>query len=235
MLKEIIADIESFSEPDRVDAMKKYLKAIPGGYGEGDEFIGVRVPNLRTVSKSYYKSIGLKDLSKLISSPIHEFRLAAVFILVLKFEKEKEAGKRQELVDFYLDHIKFMNNWDLIDSSSHKILGVHLLDRDTKLLYDFVYTDNLWLQRIAIISTYHFIRNNKFEDTFAMAEILIHHKHDLIHKAVGWMLREIGNRDFEEAFQFLKRYYSEMPRTMLRYAIEKYPEEIRQDFLKGNI
>jgi len=126
-----------------------------------------------------------------------------------------------------------MNNWDLIDSSAHKILGVYLLDKDPKILYDFAYSDNLWLQRVGMISTFHFIRNFEFKDTFEIAKILLHHDHHLIHKAVGWMLREVGNRDFQKAYKFLKIHYSEMPRTMLRYAIEKYPEETRQDFLKG--
>lgn len=235
MYKKVVDELESFSEPNRVEAMKKYLKAIPGGYGDGDEFIGVRVPNQRIVSKRYYKSINLKDLSKLFSSKIHEHRLTGVFILVSKFEKEKTESKRDEFVDFYLKHLKFMNNWDLIDSSAHKILGVHLMNKNPKILYDYAYSDDLWLQRISIISTFHFIRNLQFKDTFELAKILLHHNHDLIHKAVGWMLREIGNRNFEEAYQFLKTYYTEMPRTMLRYAIEKYPEETRQNFLKGRI
>jgi 3-methyladenine DNA glycosylase AlkD len=235
MFNEIVEKLNSFSEPDRIDGLKKYLKAIPGGYGYGDEFIGVRVPHLREVSKQYYKSIDTKDLSTLLSSKIHEYRLTGVFILVLKFEKEKSESKRKELVDFYLDHLNYMNNWDLIDSSSHKILGVYLLDKSPKILYEFAYTDNLWLQRVAIISTYRFIKNDKFKDTIEIAKILLHHDHDLIHKAVGWMIREIGNRNFEKAFEFVKQYYPDMPRTMLRYAIEKYPEDLRQDFLKGRV
>jgi 3-methyladenine DNA glycosylase AlkD len=235
MYKNIVDELVSLSDPDRVEGVKKYFKAVPGGYGYGDEFIGVRVPSLRTVSKKYYESISLKELNKLISSKIHEHRLTGVFILVSKFEKEKSDSKRKELVDFYLDHLKFMNNWDLIDSSAHKILGVYLLDKEPKILYDFAYSDNLWLQRISVISTFHFIRNHLFKDTFKIATILLHHDHDLIHKAVGWMLREVGNRDFHEAYKFLEIHYSEMPRTMLRYTIEKYPEETRQDFLKGRI
>lgn len=199
MYKNIVEELEFFSEPDRVEGLKKYLKAIPGGYGYGDEFIGVRVPNLRKLSKHYYKSIGLKDLSKLLSSKIHEYRLLGVFILVLKFEKEKSDSARKELVDFYLKHLRYMNNWDLIDSSAHKILGVYLLDKDTKLLYKFANSNDLWKQRVSIISTFHFIRNLKFNDTFEIAKILLYHDHDLIHKAVGWMIREVGNRDFEEA------------------------------------
>ncbi|PHR46810.1 MAG: DNA alkylation repair protein [Fluviicola sp.] len=235
MFKNITTELESYSEPERVEKLKKYLQVFPGGYGEGDEFIGVRNPNLRTVSKKYYKPITLNDLSKLLSSNIHEYRLTGVFILVLKFEKEKSESIRKELVDFYVDHLEFMNNWDLIDSSAHKILGVYLLDKDTKMLYDFAYSDNLWLQRVSIISTFHFIRNLQFKDTFEISKILLHHEHDLIHKAVGWMIREVGNRDFDKAFEFVKYHYADMPRTMLRYAIEKYPEKTRQDFLKGRI
>lgn len=235
MFNEIVEKLNSFSEPDRIEGLKKYLKATPSGYGYGDEFIGVRVPQLREVSKQYYKTIDSKNLSKLLSSRIHEYRLLGVFILVLKFQNEKSESKRKELVNFYIDHLNYMNNWDLIDSSAHKILGVYLLDKDPQVLYKFAYSNNLWLQRVAIISTYRFIKNDKFKDTFKIAEILLHHHHDLIHKAVGWMIREVGNRNFEKALEFVKHNYSQMPRTMLRYAIEKYPEDLRQDFLKGRI
>lgn len=235
MLKNIKEEINSFAEPNRVEILKKYFKVLPGGYGEGDEFLGIRAPNLRLVTKRNYKEISFSDLSELISSNVHEYRLAAIYMLVLKFEKTKSEVNRKEIVDFYLDHLEYVNNWDLIDSSCHKILGVHLLNRNTQILYDFAYSDDLWLQRVSIITTFHFIRNHKFDDTFKIAEILLHHDHDLIHKAVGWMLREVGNRDFNKAFEFLELHYSEMPRTMLRYAIEKYPEDLRQDFLKNRI
>lgn len=235
LLESIVNEIESHAESDRVEVLNKYFKVFPGGYGEGDEFIGVRAPKLRKISKQYYKSLQLNDLSKLISSSKHEYRLTAVFILVLKFEKEKSETGRKELVDFYLDHLNFINNWDLIDSSAHKILGVYLLDTEVDILYDFAYSDDLWKQRISIISTFHFIRSGRFGDTFKIAKILLHHDHDLIHKAVGWMIREVGNRNYKEAYEFLKENYKEMPRTMLRYSIEKYPEETRQDFLKGRV
>lgn len=235
MLESLKDDLNSYAEPSRTEVLKKYFKVFPGGYGEGDEFIGIRAPNLRIVTKNYYKSISLKELRELISSNIHEYRLAAVLILVLKYEKSKSEESRREVVGFYIEQIKFVNNWDLIDSSAHKILGIHLLNRETKLLFDFAYSDDLWLQRISIITTFQFIRNNKFDLTFDIAKILLHHDHDLIHKGVGWMLREVGNRNFKITFDFLKLHYTEMPRTMLRYAIEKFPEDLRQDFLKNRV
>jgi 3-methyladenine DNA glycosylase AlkD len=231
----VVEELRSFAEPSRVEALKKYFQVTPGGYGYGDRFIGVRVPNQRAVSKKYFKAISLVDLSKLISSEIHEYRLTGVFMLVLKFEKEKSDTTRKELVDFYIDHLQFMNNWDLVDSSSYKILGVYLSDKNPKMLYDFAYSDDLWKQRVSIVSTYGFIRHFEYDHTFEISKILLHHNQDIIHKAVGWMLKEVGKRDFEKACEFMEVYYSEMPRIMLRFAIEKYPEETRQDFLRGRI
>lgn len=235
MYNRITEDLKRFAEPNRVELLEKYFKVIPGEYGFGDKFIGVRVPNQRSVSKKYFKAVSFEDLSKLMCSKIHEFRLTGVFMLVLKFEKEKSESNRKEFVDFYLEHLKFMNNWDLVDSSAYKILGVYLEDKDPKLLYDFAYSDNLWKQRVSIVTTYAFIRNGNYLHTLEISKILLHHDHDLIYKAVGWMIREVGNRNFEKAYQFLTIHYHEMPRTMLRYAIEKYPEDIRQDFLKGRV
>jgi 3-methyladenine DNA glycosylase AlkD len=168
-----------------------------------------------------------------LSQPIHEYRLTAIFILLLKYEKSKSDPEKKAMVDLYLNNIRFINNWDLVDASADKILGPYLLDKPKDLLYELARAEDLWKQRIAIITTFHFIRSNKYEHTLNLAKILLNHKHDLIHKAVGWMLREIGNRDFEVEYNFLKKNYSQMPRTMLRYAIEKFDEDLRQQFLKG--
>ncbi len=215
--------------------LARFFQAYPGGYGHGDSFLGVTVPAQRAIAKEYYKKISLKDIVLLLKDNIHEHRLTAVFILVLKFEKAPSEKEKQEVVDCYLQSISGINNWDLVDSSSYKILGPWLLDKDKSLLYEFAYSEQLWLQRIAMISTLHFIRYRVYDDALNLAEILLHHPHDLIHKAVGWMLREIGNRDFDVEYQFLVKHYRKMPRTALRYAIEKFDEDLRQGFLKGTI
>jgi 3-methyladenine DNA glycosylase AlkD len=156
-------------------------------------------------------------------------------MLVLKYQKAKDEEFKEDIVTTYLKQIERVNNWDLVDSSAHLILGPHLVNRDKGLLYELAISTNLWVQRIAIISTYHFIKANQFNDTLRVSKMLLNHEHDLIHKAVGWMLREIGKRDFEVEYYFLTKNYKQMPRTMLRYAIEKFPEDIRQRFLKGEI
>ena len=228
-------DLNSFNDKKRGADLLKFFQVFPGGYGEGDKFIGVTVPNQRAVSKKYFKEISIHEIEKLLSDEIHEYRLTATFMLVLKYQKEKDENRKQEIVDTYIRNIERINNWDLVDSSAHLILGPHLMERDREILYEFASSKNLWVQRVSVIATLHFIRNNQFNDTFRIAEMLLNHKHDLIHKAVGWMLREAGNRNFESEFEFLKENYKKMPRTMLRYAIEKFPEGLRQSFLKGKI
>ena len=177
----------------------------------------------------------MADTVKLLNDLVHEYRLTALFTMVLKFEKAKDPSEKEEVVDAYLKNIENVNNWDLVDSSCYKIIGPWLINKDKSLLYEYAGSDDLWKQRIAIITTLHFIRNRQFDDTLKLAEILLSHEHDLIHKAVGWMLREVGNRDFETEYNFLIMHYSKMPRTMLRYAIEKFDEALRQKFLKGEI
>ena len=228
-------DLQSFNDKKRGADLLKFFQVFPGGYGEGDKFIGVTVPNQRAVSKKHYKEISIHEIEKLLSDEIHEYRLTATFMLVLKYQKEKDENRKQEIVDTYIRNIERINNWDLVDSSAHLILGPHLMERDREILYEFASSKNLWVQRVSVIATLHFIRNNQFNDTFRIAEMLLNHKHDLIHKAVGWMLREAGNRNFDSEFEFLKENYKKMPRTMLRYAIEKFPEGLRQSFLKGEI
>lgn len=224
-----------YNDKKKGDSLNKFFQAYPGGYGEGDEFLGVTVPNQRLVSKKFYSSISLDEIEFLLSENIHEYRLTALFMLVLKYQKAQNEDVKEDIVNIYIKQIERVNNWDLVDSSAHLILGPHLMTRDRGLLYELAISPNFWIQRIAIIATYHFIKNMQFSDTLRIAKILLNHKHDLIHKAVGWMLREVGNRDFDTEYKFLIKHYKSMPRTMLRYAIEKFPEELRQKFLKGTV
>ena len=225
----------SHADQKRAGDLARFFQTHPGGYGEGDIFLGIKVPDQRAVAKQFYKELNLDEIALLLNENIHEHRLTAVFMLVLKYEKSKTAESKQAVVDCYLENISGVNNWDIIDSSCHKILGPWLIDKDKNLLYEFANSGDLWLQRISIITTMHFIYNRQFDDAFRLAEILLLHRHDLIHKAVGWMLREIGNRDYDAEYSFLVKHYRQMPRTMLRYAIEKFDEDVRQGFLKGTI
>ena len=235
IIKQIKEKINTYVDEEKAAVLPRYFQAFEGGYGEGDQFIGVAVPNLRKVARSYYRYIEIIDVERLLNEPIHEYRLAALFILVYKFEKAKDGGEKKTIVDTYLRNMRSVNNWDLVDSSADKILGAFLFDKDKSILYDLARSSDLWKQRIAIISTFYFIKQNHFDDTLEIAKILLNHNHDLIHKGVGWMLREIGNRDFHVEFNFLKDNYKVMPRTMLRYAIEKFEPDLRQQFLKGLI
>lgn len=223
------------SIPEKAAFFPKFFKAFPGGYGEGDLFLGVKVPDQRKIAKQFFKEISLKELSELVQNPYHEMRLTGLLALVYRYEKTKTEPGKKELVDFYLAHLDYVNNWDLVDTSCHRILGAYYLKREKNLFYDLANSDQLWRQRVAMISSYHWIKRGDFKDALALAEQLKNHPHDLMHKAVGWMLREIGNQDFDVEMGFLKKHYQSLPRTALRYAIEKFPEELRQDFLKGRI
>ena len=227
-------ELKAAGNKDKSDILQRFFKTGKGEYAEGDKFLGVTVPLQRKIAQKY-KTLSLKKISSLLKENVHEYRLTAVFILVALYAKQKDEKVQKEIVDFYLNHIHRINSWDLVDSSAHKILGPYLFDRDKAVLYDLAKTDHLWSQRVAIMSTYYFIKNKRFIDTLKIAEILLNHKHDLIHKAVGWMLREIGNIDVDYERKFLDKQYQKMPRTMLRYAIEKFPEELRQKYLKGKI
>lgn len=229
----IKSDLNQYIINEKVGFLPRFFKTGVGEYGEGDKFIGVAVPNQRKVARKYYIDIELDEVEMLLREPIHEYRLTALFILCLKFEKTKEDTIKQSIVNLYLYNLQFVNNWDLVDSSAYIILGPHLQNKNKDVLYEFARSNDIWQQRIAIITTLHFIRNNKYEDTLKIAKILLDNEHDLIHKAVGWMLREIGNRNLQIEIEFLQKHYKQMPRTMLRYAIEKFDEELRQKFLKG--
>ncbi|HEX9253232.1 MAG TPA: DNA alkylation repair protein [Ignavibacteriaceae bacterium] len=232
-LAEIRKEILKQKNPVQAINLQRFFKTGKGEYGEGDIFYGIKVPEQRIIAKQF-SDLSLDDLKILITSKVHEERLIAVFILVEQFKKGDD--KKQKIIyDFYLKNRKGINNWDLVDLSAPKIAGAYLIDKEKDQLYKFANSKDLWEKRISIISTQAFIREHFFEDTLNISEILLNDKHDLIHKAVGWMLREIGNRDLEIEEEFLKKYYKTMPRTMLRYAIEKFPERKRKSYLEGKI
>lgn len=226
-------EIKSVSNPEKAKFLQRFFKTGKGEYAEGDIFLGIVVPVQRQIAKKY-KTLSFDDLQRLITSKYHEERLIALLILVERFKKADEKEK-EEIVKFYLDNRKGINNWDLVDLSAPKILGEHLLDKDRNILYNFAKSNDLWEKRIAVLSTFTFIKNNDFNDAQKIYEALITDKHDLIHKAVGWMLRELGKIDIKTEEEFLKKYYKTMPRTMLRYAIEKFPEKKRAAYLKGYV
>ncbi|NLZ52418.1 MAG: DNA alkylation repair protein [Thermoanaerobacteraceae bacterium] len=228
-------ELKKHINEEKAAFLPEFFQAFEGGYGEGDHFLGVVVPDQRKVARKYYKFVSMKDIEELLNEPYHEYRLTALFMMVYKFEKSKDEKEREEIVNTYLNNIGAVNNWDLVDSSAPQILGPFLWDKNKGILYEMARTPDLWKQRIAIMSTFYFIKQGEFNDTLKIAKMLLNHEHDLIHKAVGWMLREIGKRDFEVEYNFLKENYKVMPRTMLRYAIEKFEPELRQKFLKGLI
>jgi 3-methyladenine DNA glycosylase AlkD len=209
--------------------VSRFFKTHVGGYAEGDQFIGVMVPNLRKIAKGF-GHIGIPEIQELLSSAVNEERLLALLILVRQYEKASDTFK-EEIYQFYLDNLKFINNWNLVDSSAHWIIGAHLVDRDKTILLDLAQSSTIWERRIAIVATWYLIRKENFEWTLRIAQMLLHDKHDLIHKAVGWMLREVGKRDAVTLTSFLDRHAVLMPRTMLRYAIEKMPADQRKAYL----
>ena len=221
------------SDPSQVEGLSRFFKTGSGQYGEGDRFLGIKVPVTREVVKACWRETGLDDLEECIASEYHEVRLAALLALVEIFSHaRKDPALQKACVDFYLSHTDRINNWDLVDLSCYPLLGQWLLDKDRGILYDLARNGKtLWEQRIGIVSTMTFIRNGQLGDTFAIADILLHHPHDLIHKAVGWLLREAGKRNKAALDAFLQDRYRTMPRTMLRYAIEKYPESERLSYL----
>jgi len=208
-----------------------FFKTGPGEYGEGDQFIGIRVPVLRKLAKQYAQ-LSREELKSAIQSPIHEERLISLFILIGQYQKSAELKEQTSIFNFYIKHMKYVNNWDLVDSSAPYIIGAHLLEKDKSILRNWAVNKNLWKRRIAIVSTFHFIKHAFYDDTLEISEMLMGDKEDLIHKATGWMLREVGKRDFARIENFINRHHSIMPRTMLRYAIERFPETKRKRYLK---
>lgn len=225
--------LKQLANKEKAEVLQRFFKTGPGEYGEGDVFLGIKVPDLRKVAKDF-QDISTEDVIVLLESAIHEERLLALLVLVRKYVKGNETAKKR-IYRLYLKKTKFINSWDLVDGSAHHIVGDYLMDKNKAPLYRLAKSEDLWERRIAILATFYFIKHGKYEETLKIARILLTDREDLIHKAVGWMLREIGKRDmiFEE--MFLKQHYKKMPRTMLRYAIEKFPEPKRQQYLKGKV
>lgn len=232
-LSELRKELKNENNPEQAKILQRFFKTGKGEYGEGDIFYGIKVPVTRIIAKRFVE-LTFNELKILLASEVHEERLAAGLILVEKFNKANE-NEREKIYRFYLTNRKGINNWDLVDLTAPKIIGTYLLNRDKKILFDLAQSKNLWDRRIAIISTLAFIRKNQFDETLNISRLLLNDKHDLIHKAVGWMLREIGKINCDVETEFLLKYYKEMPRTMLRYAIEKFPERKRKQFLEGTI
>lgn len=233
MLNEIIKELQKYANKEKAENYKKFFKTGKGEYGEGDIFIGLTVPQQRKIA-SKYLSLSLNKLKNLLKSKIHEHRLTGLIILTEKY-KNSEEHEKANIFNFYINSTKHINNWDLVDVTCPTIVGNFLLNKDKKILYELSRSNNLWERRIAIVSTLGFIKKNEFSDALTISEILLEDQHDLIHKAVGWMLREIGKKEEKILLEFIHKHYNKMPRTTLRYAIEKFPEKKRKEILRGKI
>jgi 3-methyladenine DNA glycosylase AlkD len=231
--KKIIKQLQNLGDAKIAAHSQRFFKTGKGQYGEGDLFLGIRVPVIRKCVRQY-RAISLEDTLELLRSPFHEARLLALLILVAKYCSKKSSPAEQEAIyRAYLENTEFINNWDLVDSSAERIVGAHLFAQDREPIYGLVNSNSLWERRIGVMATFHFIKNGDFKDTLAIAQLLLDDQEDLIHKASGWMLREVGNRDRKVEEGFLVAHYKKMPRTMLRYAIEKFPQSQREAFLRG--
>lgn len=230
-IEDLKNDLKRLSDPKKAKDLQWFFKTGPGEYGEGDVFIGIVVPKISLVAKKY-RTLPLADAEKLLQSKIHEERMTALFIWVDQFAHGDETQKKK-IFNAYLKNTAKINNWDLVDLTAPKIVGPYLEAKNRDILYKLAGSKSLWERRISILATFHFIKNVDFKDALKIAEKLLHDEHDLIQKAVGWMLREIGKRDMAVEENFLKKHYKAMPRTALRYAIEKFPEPKRQAYLKG--
>ncbi len=229
----VIKKLKSIADPQIAAHSSRFFKSGPGEYGEGDRFLGIRVPEIRKQVK-VFKSVSLDTCIELLHNPFHEIRLFAVLMLVSHYQRG-DSKQQATIYSLYLSNSRWVNNWDLVDSSAHKIVGVHLQQTDRKPLYQLAKSELLWDRRIAVIACYYFIKHDDYVDIINLAQLLLDDDHDLIHKAVGWMLREVGKRHFDVENDFLTQYYRQMPRTMLRYAIEKFPLPLRQAYLKSEI
>ena len=230
--KEVVNALKLVATEERRKVNEWFFKTGKGEYGYGDIFLGVTMPDIRRIAKKFSQEISLQELTELIRSPIHEVRLCALIILVNKYKKENS----DKIYQYYMDHLTAINNWDLVDSSAPYIVGDYLYKHPekSKILIDFSHSENLWVRRISIVSTFTFIKNNEFNTTLEIAKLLLNDNHDLIHKALGWMLREIYKRDERIIKRFLRQNYAQIPRTTLRYAIERMDKEERLLYLKGN-
>lgn len=230
LTKTITNKLQALSNAEKREIFPKFFKAGKGEYGEGDRFLGVTVPNIRAIAK-LHKDISIEEIRELIQSEWHEVRLCALIIMVEKSKKKDEA-LRKELFNLYLSQTKRINNWDLVDLSCRFIIGEYLLDKSRDILYHLAQSPLLWDNRIAIVSTYAFIRKGQLEDTYALSDLMMQHPHDLMHKAIGWMLREAGKRNPERLYDYVMSHRADMPRTMLRYAIEKFSPKERTILMK---
>lgn len=230
LTKTITNKLQALSNAEKREIFPRFFKAGKGEYGEGDRFLGVTVPNIRAIAK-LHKDISIEEIRELIRSEWHEVRLCALIIMVEKSKKKDEA-LRKELFNLYLSQTKRINNWDLVDLSCRFIIGEYLLDKSRDILYQLAQSSLLWDNRIAIVSTYAFIRKGQLEDTYALSDLMMQHPHDLMHKAIGWMLREAGKRNPERLYDYVMSHRADMPRTMLRYAIEKFSPKERTILMK---
>ena len=233
VIQHLRAELKKLGDKDKAAFVSRYFKTGKGEYGEGDILLGLTVPVMRKIAKKYL-SLPLTEVTKLLKSKIHEERFVALEMMVMKYEKGT-MGEKKLVADAYVHNLETVNSWDLVDTSAPYILGDYLLDRSRKILYKLAKSKNIWERRVAIVTTYTFIKAGDFTDTLAIAELLLSDSHDLIHKATGWMLREVGNKSEMELKAFLQKHYKAMPRTMLRYAIEKFPPDVRKKYLKGLI
>lgn len=231
MIAKIRSDLKQHANKEQAKFLSGYFKTGPGEYGEGDKFLGIRVPVLRKIAKKYL-NLDKSTLKQLFLSDYHEERALCVIILVNQYNKTKQSSQQKQIYNFYIKHKKYVNNWDLVDISSPHIVGPYLYDRDREILYRWIKSKDIWTRRIAIMATFYFIRNNDLQDTLNLSELLLQDNHDLIHKAVGWMLREVGKKDLKTLEAFLQKNYQTMPRTMLRYAIEKLSQDKRLKYLQ---
>lgn len=229
----VTRELKALGTPAKQKSSLRFFKTGEGQYGYGDLFYGVTVPEQRRIAK-HYRMLPLPEIEKLLRNKIHECRLTALFILSDRYQKAS-AQEKEKIADFYLKNIESVNNWDLVDSSAPYLLGEHLKNRDRSVLYELAQSENMWERRIAIMATFSFIRNGEFKDALEIAEILVSDMHDLMHKAVGWMLREVGKRSLPHEVRFLNKHANIMPRTMLRYALEKFPETFRKKYLKMKV
>ena len=230
MLKQLQKRLKQLKNPNQAKILQKFFKTAPHQYGAGDIFLGLTVPQQRTIAKPYIH-LNLIDIKKLLYSKIHEYRFTALLILIKQY-RQGDKKLKKKIYNFYLKHSSQINNWDLVDLSAPKIVGAYLLNKSKQPLFKLACSPNLWQKRIAIVATFEFIKNNQFTLTLKIAQLLLNEQHDLIHKAVGWMLREVGKRNQPLLEKFLQQHLKQLPRTTLRYAIEKFPERKRQSYLK---
>jgi 3-methyladenine DNA glycosylase AlkD len=234
IVKQIQSELEMLSNKEQALNLQRFFKTGIGEYGEGDKFLGIKVPVLHKVSMKYFRDFTLQNIESLLEANIHEYRFVALAMLLQKYKKAKDIKDKSLYYDFYMEHTKYINNWDLVDLTAPRLSGDYILKFDLKekeKLYAFANSENLWQRRIAVLSTFAFIREGELDDVFKLSEILLTDKRDLMHKAVGWMLREAGKKDNLRLKKFLNKYASKMPRTMLRYSIEKFAEEERKIYL----